>query len=1032
MFKKNKLSSAMIAVMAGTTAMASSAVFAQDAEETLIVTGIRASLQSSMNTKRDAVGVVDAITAEDIGKFPDTNLAESLQRITGVSISRVNGEGSQITVRGFGGDNNMVTLNGRQVPGGGLFGGGGSGTIGGTARAFDFSNLASESVSAVEVYKTGRADVTSGGIGATVNIKTARPLDNPGLKASIGAKALMDTSSEDSNVTPEISGIVSYSTDMWGVGFTGSYQERDSGFAGASVNDWNIRAWDASANQYSMSSGGVVQNAPADGQLYARPNDLRYEIAEGHRERTNAQLTVQFAPSDALTLTADALYAENVRAEDRSETTLWMANQNSVDLVVFDDSPVASPLYVEESVNNKDNGQEQTKREQTNKLTLIGFNAEWAVTDTFKLNFDVASSKETSDPTLPNDVGEIAFTMAIGNLNGQTWDWDRDLPLYTMSIDDSAATSKGNHNGVADISDVGTQILRTWSQWQETTLDHVKIDGELEFDNGKFSFGVESKSMEVLRQNSGQRYMAMGDWGVGYPGDVPDDMISQYHWQDFFNDYDTNDEFVSRGDALDLANWATSATYVPYDSGVSGPYDPVDHPDGNVSFDNSGFMVAPNTPLGNDDSVKEDSSALFLQVQVTGQLGDWPTNTVAGVRFETTNVTSDSRLRPPPYLIWQDNNDFAAGSFTGSAATVNTIESGYDNLLPSLDYDISFTDDLKGRASFSKTMARASVGSMFSAVSGIGTNGSTYNGAIPSANRGNPGLIPLESSNFDLSLEWYFADTSYASVGFFEKRVANFIGTDQVDEPQLGILDQTNGPRVQQAAALLEQIGVSIDDTSLFAMTALVDNPTAFPDPAAAFVTDAGNATVVDNAWAASIAATYDIIPEAGDPATVFRTSIPVNNREAKLYGSELAVQHFFGETGFGVQANYTIVRGDVGFDDEGDPGIAQFALTGLSDTANLVLMYDNYGLQARLAYNWRDKYLNQTNRGNSRNPVYVDSYDQIDMNVSYNITDNFSVAFEALNVLGSNIRQYGRTETQLWYLNDLSPRYTLGARYTF
>ena len=1010
-------------------------VFAQDdgagAEETLIVTGIRASLQSSMNTKRDAVGVVDAITAEDIGKFPDTNLAESLQRITGVSISRVNGEGSQITVRGFGGDNNMVTLNGRQVPGGGVFGGGAAGTINTTNRAFDFANLASESVSAVEVYKTGRAEVTSGGIGATVNIKTARPLDNPGFKLSVGAKALMDTSNKDGeDITPEVSGIVSWTdpNDMFGVSLTASYQERDSGFAGASVNDWNIARWDGSSNIYSMAGNGVVENAPEVGQLYARPNDLRYEIAATHRQRTNAQLTLQYAPNDNVKITGDYLYAENVIGEDRSETTMWMANQNSVSRVVFDNSPVATPTIIEESVSNKDNGMEQTQREQTNKLTLAGVNVDWNVTDNFNLAFDLSSSKETSDPTGRGGTGEIAFTMALGNLGYQTWDYSKDLPLYSLTIMDTAPDSKGNHNGVADIGDVGTQVLRTYAQWQENSLTQAKLDGTLEFDNGKFQFGVESKSFEVLRQSSGQRYMAMGDWGVGYPGDVPDDLIEQFHWSDYFNDYATNDVFIARGNAYDLANWAVT---------------------GNTPFDNSGFEISPNTPLQNDDTVKEESKAMYLQVQVDGQLGEFPTHLVTGVRFESTNVTSDSRLRPPPFLIWQDNNDFNTMSFNGSDPEINTLKSSYDNLLPSMDFDISLRDDLKARMSYSKTMARANVASLFAAVSGYGRVGSTYNGTIATANRGSPGLVPLESSNFDLSLEWYFADTSYASIGFFEKRVANFIGTDQVDEPHFGILDQTNGPRVQRAAQALMDRNIAIDDTSLFAMTVVLDNPdgstapstdplfpNGFPNGADDFKTDPDNPSVVDNAWAANVAKDYDVIPVSSgpdaDPIMTFRTAVPVNNKEAKLYGSELAVQHFFGDTGFGVQANYTLVRGDVGFDDTGDPNVAQFALTGLSDTANLVLMYDNYGVQARLAYNWRDKYLTQVNRGNSRNPTYVDTYDQWDMSVSYAITDSLSVSFEGLNLTGSNIRQYGRSQGQLWYLNDLSPRYTLGARYTF
>src|SRR6185503_21145805 len=136
--------------------------------EEVVVTGLRGSLKASMEIKRDSTGVVDAISAEDIGKFPDTNLAESLQRITGVSIDRVNGEGSAVTVRGFGPTFNLVTLNGRQLPAasvGTITGNPTSAGAQGTSRSFDFATLASEGVSGLEVYKTGNAAVPSGGIG---------------------------------------------------------------------------------------------------------------------------------------------------------------------------------------------------------------------------------------------------------------------------------------------------------------------------------------------------------------------------------------------------------------------------------------------------------------------------------------------------------------------------------------------------------------------------------------------------------------------------------------------------------------------------------------------------------------------------------------------------------------------------------------------------------------------------------------------------------------------------------------------------
>src|SRR3954462_1192119 len=138
-------------------------VFAQEQGseelEEVVVTGLRGSLKASMETKRDAVGVVDSINAEDIGKFPDTNLSEALQRITGVSIDRRNGEGATVTARGFGPEFNMVTLSARQMPAADAFGNGAVTTGGGpdNSRSLTFAKLAADSISAVEVYKTGRA-----------------------------------------------------------------------------------------------------------------------------------------------------------------------------------------------------------------------------------------------------------------------------------------------------------------------------------------------------------------------------------------------------------------------------------------------------------------------------------------------------------------------------------------------------------------------------------------------------------------------------------------------------------------------------------------------------------------------------------------------------------------------------------------------------------------------------------------------------------------------------------------------------------
>ena len=308
--------------------------------EVIAVKGMRSSIQESTRLKRDNTGVVDAISAEDIGKFPDTNLAESLQRITGVSISRSNGEGSKVTVRGFGPDFNMVTLNGRTMPASSLPAGGGVAN----SRAFDFANLASDAVKSVSVYKTGRASIATGGIGATIDIVTGKPLDNPGFKANFGAKAIADTTNRvGDDVTPEFSGLLSWTDndEVFGASITANFQERHSSATGAFVNQWRTNAYNGVIPQ--AADDIQLTNAPAIGQLFSMPSDLRYSIADRERTRANAQVTFQFRPAEDWVATLDYTYSEQDLFESRAEQSIWGDTYKTA--LVFDDNVVKTPVF---------------------------------------------------------------------------------------------------------------------------------------------------------------------------------------------------------------------------------------------------------------------------------------------------------------------------------------------------------------------------------------------------------------------------------------------------------------------------------------------------------------------------------------------------------------------------------------------------------------------------------------------------------------------------------------------------------------
>ena len=277
--------------------------------EEVIVTGVRKSLIESMDRKRNAIGVVDAITAEDFGDFPDTNLAEALQRIPGVSIDRFNGEGSQITVRGLGPEFNLTLLNGRQMPSAG-------------ARSFDFLDVATEGVSAVEVYKTTRSGLPTGGIGATINLLTSRPLNSPGIRGVITAKALHETSvpgSSDLNKwTPEVSGLYSqtFADDTFGVLISGSWSQRENREEDAHVTQWF-------ENRDVGDQATITNNSQRDDGRTWYPQDAGYGFADNERERTNAQVVLQWAPTDTFTATLDYTYAETEFTKNSNGFGIW-------------------------------------------------------------------------------------------------------------------------------------------------------------------------------------------------------------------------------------------------------------------------------------------------------------------------------------------------------------------------------------------------------------------------------------------------------------------------------------------------------------------------------------------------------------------------------------------------------------------------------------------------------------------------------------------------------------------------------------
>ncbi|MBR9909658.1 MAG: TonB-dependent receptor [Gammaproteobacteria bacterium] len=966
MFYKKKLICTSIAMaMAGTVLPA--AAQSSGMIEEVTVTGIRGSLQRAMDIKRDSKGVVDAISAEDIGKFPDTNLAESLQRITGVSIDRSNNEGSKVTVRGFGPEFNLVTLNNRQMP---------TTELTRSTRSFDFANLASEGVSGIEVYKTSGATRQSGGIGSTINIKTARPLDNPGFKASLGAKALMDSTNEKGDdITPEISGIVSntFADDTFGVGLFLSSQKRDSRSSKGEVASWRENI-DSIVNSNLAPGASVVDNRSAEALAHGNtwyPRNYELQIEDISRTRTNGQLVFQYAPTDAITTTLDYTYSKFENESERLNTGIWFAPDADGLITQAEIDSNGTYAFVEETC--CDYSANKAFNESENENNSIGLNVDWQATDNLNLNFDFHDSDAISQGVGRGD--SVFLILAAPNIVTKSADFrtGTDLPLRNIVWDTNFV---GVENGLPTAASQDSLFGEARGNKTESDITQFQFAGtwENDVDSGitSIEFGMAHTDYTFRTRSFYSGQIAAGWYGGNQ--DVYDNSI-------FTRESLNNilDEFSGGGGDLDpdfYYDW-------DFEKGIAAFEE---------EFNGGQRLQAPfgGTPQS-DHEINEKTFATYIQFNAEGDFNDLPVTLSGGIRYEDTDISASSLQRDTVALVWQGPTEW--GTNLASDSSFSDEKGDYAVWLPNIDFSVEFSEDLVGRVSYSQSISRPTLDDMRATTSVT----SAPKPGERTADTGNPDLKPFTSDNFDLSLEWYFDESSYVSVGYFRKLVDNFIVKQTVDQTIGDLRDPQSGPRAIQAQMdidagsgnnLHDQININL-----------------------------GNATGTP------------IVQDSADPLANFRVTTPSNLETATLYGFEVAAQYMFGESGFGVQANATIVKGDI------DPDVSQtgfqFVLPGLSDSANLVAFYDKDGLQARIAYNWRDEFL----RGTENNqPQFTEEYGQVDLNVSYETpwVEGLTVIFEGINVFDDSQRVYNRFDNQLRTATQFGARYNIGVRYTY
>ncbi|EJP72365.1 MAG: TonB-dependent receptor [SAR86 cluster bacterium SAR86B] len=974
MFNNNSLSRKELVLGSLAISAATLPVFAQDTseeeiEEVVVLGSYSKSLVSALDRKRDADGVVDAITAEDIGKYPDTNLAESLARVSGVSIDRFNGEGSRVTVRGLGPEYNLVTLNGRSMP-----------TVGG--RSFDFADISPHGVAAVEVYKTGNAAIPTGGIGSTVNMVTTKPLDAPGFVAVLDGSLVDSFNVAGDDYTPQVMGIYSntFADDTIGVSLSASVQERDNREEKARVNTWlpnfNTDGIDPAVWENN--------NQRADGTTWY-PQDADYQWLDNQTERTNGQLTLQWQASEDVRATVDYTYSEREFFSDRRSIGIWFVGGGNVVNAVTNENGTFTTV----TEAGGDYASNMSKGGFLNTNDSLGFNLEWDASDNLTVTFDAHDS--TAEGKGAPDVGSDTFLITGNTCFGDT-----------ACIGEKTATypSNGIHifnfnvagKDEFEASDIGTLFGASSDYYSENEMSQYQLSALWENSDSdsalqSIKFGYATAEQNWLNQNRYSGQLPAGWWLTSAEfapdemwvrqnvGSILGDAANSYYgptyyfgttWDQLIGFYQG---FVDTGEWIDCCNVSSWGADYRNEDGT-----------GNI---NPG-------PIDSDARVKEETSSFFVQFDFETEFNGMPVDIVTGLRYESTDVTSSGLETPVTNIAWVGGNEF---SYVEGEKGFTEGTGSNKFFLPSFDSKIGISDNEVVRFSYSRSISRPGIGNLRSTTDFVGNPQVNQRNAVV----GNPGLMPYVSDNLDLSYENYYAPGSYFAVGYWRKIVDNFLQTRITQESVNGIRDVYEG----QAAEACRANGAT-SDLAVYNCLAGTD-------------ADGNQISGVD------------ILPDGDDPLAVFNISRTVNEESGLLYGFEFAAQHLFGN-GYGLTANYTTVNGDLEADR--DATDVQFALTGMNDSANLSGFYETDKYSVRLSWNWRDEFLGGFDQHSS--PVYTEEYEQWDLNATYSVNDNFELYAQGLNITGETIRTYIRYNEQLSSLGQYGTTYIIGGRYRF
>jgi len=973
---------------------------ASDEFEEVVVKGIRASLQRSLDIKQESVGVVDAISASDIGNFPDASLGEAMQRIPGVTVTRTMlsglgsgaeifaGSPSTITVRGFGGDFTETLIDGRPQ-------------ASAAGRAFDFATLGADFASEVSVHKTPDFALSSGAVGSTVNIKFARPFDHPGAQARAFGSETVTTN--DGSFRPGFGALFSdtFFDDTLGILLDGDWSDTHVDSHHLDVVAWNgthlnscqmaggPACVDSNGNVIPYSSlvlGSGAPYIPANArntfaswyiQDYALYNDRTDD------RRKDGRAVLQWRPADTVLVTLDDNYSDDWVSSFRSEYSVWFNGsaiynvRQDANGTITDFSYGPAPTDLDESIQGS-----------YIKNNTVGINVKWDLSDNLEMALDADQSASHLNPG-----GAISnFNVNIGYGPGTTIGGAPPAAGYlalaaarfpnsryggvilpsntsnTLPILSTYGPNGQSGNVLGMTPDIlGSHVLPIVSQYASDYVNQARIDmhwhaGLVDL-HGGLQFVEDTRNSHSYNSFTNYAWLLWAGYGPTSANTIgqalPASLFANSGYINtsrFFPGFNNNNQLPP----IPLFN-----PYAVYDYLQRQPANPGTIPGPNPPGCVAGSLGCYAPYNGGPEPValqpesisfvQEKSYSPFVTLQQKLSIASLPLVANIGLRYEKSIVrTTGVGHLPAGLTLDTANPNVFAIRYT--PLTYLTAQNQYGYFLPCLDLNLFPAANLKVRLDASRTLTRPPLNEITPTVTA-----NAFVGAL-SATSNNPALLPYVASNFDLGVEWYYGANEYLAVDTFFKHVAQF--------PE----QQTHD--------------VTINNTQ---------DPTT------------GTTAV----WA----------------ETEFE-----NAQSADIYGAEIGWQQML-RWGFGYQVNGTLVRTNRPYDPH-NLG-AKFYLPGLADSANFVGFFQRRGFQARVAVNWTGEQLISTVQEQSggefgNEPVFTRPFTEVDFSAQYDVTDNLNVFFKALNLSNSEIVEHGRFDNQTLNVQDYGRTFTIGVRAKF